>query len=45
MKHVTFLSIFLFTLFSFSQNEIKRDLGDFYKIQTYDLLKINLIKS
>ena len=45
MKHAIFLSIFLFTIFSFSQNEIKRDLGDFYKIQTYDLLKINLIKS
>ena len=32
-------------LFSFSQNEINRELGDFYKIQTYDLLKVNLIKS
>ena len=45
MKHTALTIAFLFTLFSFSQNEIKRDLGDFYKIQTYDLLKVNLIKS
>ena len=45
MRHTTILIALLTTLFSFSQNEIKRDLGDFYKIQTYDLLKVNLIKS
>ena len=45
MKHATLLFAFLVTFFSFSQNEIKRDLGDFHKIQTYDLLKVNLIKS
>ena len=45
MKHAPLLIAFLFTFFSFSQNEIKRELGDFYKIQTYDLLKVNLIKS
>jgi hypothetical protein len=45
MRHTIILIAFLNSLFSFSQNEIKRDLGDFYKIQTYDLLKVNLIKS
>jgi hypothetical protein len=37
--------IIITTNFSFSQEIIKRDLGDFHKIQTYDLLKVNLIKS
>ena len=45
MKKNLFLLSFLSFIFSFSQNEVKRDLGDFYKIQTYDLLKVNLIKS
>ena len=45
MKKNLFLLSFISFFFSFSQNEIKRDLGDFYKIQTYDLLKVNLIKS
>ena len=45
MKKTLFLLLFITFIFSFSQNEIKRELGDFYKIQTYDLLKVNLIKS
>ena len=45
MKKKLFLLSFISFFFSFSQNEVKRDLGDFYKIQTYDLLKVNLIKS
>ena len=45
MKKTLFLLFFITFIFSFSQNEIKRELGDFYKIQTYDLLKVNLIKS
>lgn len=45
MKKTLFLLLILSSFFSYSQNEIKRELGDFYKIQTYDLLKVNLIKS
>ena len=45
MKKNLFLLLILSSFFSNSQNEIKRELGDFYKIQTYDLLKVNLIKS
>ena len=45
MKKTLFLLLILSSFFSNSQNEIKRELGDFYKIQTYDLLKVNLIKS
>jgi hypothetical protein len=45
MKKNLFLLSFIISIFSFSQNEIKRDIGDFHKIQVYDLLKVNLIKS
>jgi hypothetical protein len=45
MKKTLFLFSLVTALFSFSQNEINRELGDFHKIQTYDLLKVNLIKS
>ena len=45
MKHALLLTTFLITSFSFSQNQINRGLGDFHKVQTYDLLKVNLIKS
>ncbi|MDB9712119.1 DUF2807 domain-containing protein [Flavobacteriaceae bacterium] len=45
MKKTLFLLFFIPTIFSFSQSEISRKLGDFHKIQTYDLLKVNLIKS
>ena len=45
MKKNLFFLLILSSFFSNSQNEIKRELGDFYKIQTYDLLKVNLIKS
>ena len=45
MKYAILLTTILITFFSFSQNDIKRDLGEFYKIHTYDLLKVNLIKS
>lgn len=45
MKHTFLLTTLLITFFSFSQNQINRGLGDFHKLQTYDLLKVNLIKS
>ena len=45
MKHTCLLTTLLITFFSFSQNQINRGLGDFHKLQTYDLLKVNLIKS
>ena len=45
MKHTFLLTTLLITFFSFSQNQINRSLGDFHKLQTYDLLKVNLIKS
>ena len=45
MKHTFLLTTLLITFFSFSQNQINRDPGDFHKLQTYDLLKVNLIKS
>ena len=45
MKYTSLLITLLITSFSFSQNEINRKIGDFYKIKTYDLLKVNLIKS
>jgi len=45
MKKTLFLLFFITFIFSFSQNEIKSEFGVFYKIQTYDLLKVNLIKS
>ena len=45
MKHTFLLTTLLITFFSFSQNQTNRDPGDFHKLQTYDLLKVNLIKS
>ena len=45
MKHTFILTTLLITFFSYSQNQINRGLGDFHKLQTYDLLKVNLIKS
>lgn len=45
MKHTFLLTTLLITFFSFSQNQINRGLGDFHKLQTYDLIKVNLIKS
>ena len=45
MKHTFLLTTILITFFSFSQNQTNRDPGDFHKLQTYDLLKVNLIKS
>jgi len=45
MKHTFVLTTLLITFFSFSQNQTNRDPGDFHKLQTYDLLKVNLIKS
>ena len=45
MKHTFLLTTLLITFFSFSQNQTNRDPGDFHKLQTYDLIKVNLIKS
>ena len=45
MKKTLFLLSFFTFILSFSQNETNREIGDFHKIQTYDLLKVNLIKS
>jgi hypothetical protein len=43
-KSVLFLLLISIS-FTFSQNNDERKIGEFYKLQTYDLLKINLIKS
>jgi hypothetical protein len=43
-KRILFLLLICIS-FAFSQNNNERKVGDFYKLQTYDLLKINLIKS
>ena len=43
-KSVLFL-LLISVSFTFSQNNDERKIGEFYKLQTYDLLKINLIKS
>ena len=43
-KSVLFLLLISLS-FTFSQNNDERKIGEFYKLQTYDLLKINLIKS
>ena len=43
-KSVIFLLLISLS-FTFSQNNDERKIGEFYKLQTYDLLKINLIKS
>jgi hypothetical protein len=45
MKKTTLFLLLICLKVSFSQNNDERKIGDFYKLQTYDLLKINLIKS
>ena len=44
MKKTILIIISLFCGISFSQSN-DRDLGEFHKLQTYDLIKVNLIKS
>ena len=45
MKKSALFLLLISISFTFSQNNDERKIGEFYKLQTYDLLKINLIKS
>lgn len=45
MKRALVFLIIITINFCFSQEIVNREIGEFYKIQIYDILKVNLIKS
>ncbi|TWO34042.1 DUF2807 domain-containing protein [Seonamhaeicola sediminis] len=45
MKHLSIITVFLFTSIVFSQNKIEKEIGEFSELKVYDLINVELIES
>src|SRR6056300_1220788 len=45
MKHLSIITVFLFTSIVFSQNKIEKEIGEFSQLKVYDLINVELIES